>query len=85
MAKWKKVFDKVLSGKADKNIPFDELCGLLTRLGFENRQEKGSHCIYFRDGVVELINLQPREGGKAKMEQVKQIREILLHYGIGID
>ena len=37
-----------------------------------------------KDGVVEIINVQPRNG-KAKPYQVKQVRELLLKYKINIE
>ena len=40
---------------------------------------RGSHHIFSRDGVSEILNLQPR-GGKAKPYQVKQVRSVILKY-----
>jgi len=48
------------------------------------RPAKGSHRIYYTDGVVEIINVQPRDG-KAKPYQLKQVRELLLKYKINIE
>jgi hypothetical protein len=42
---------------------------------------KRSHHIFFRQGVEEIINLQPRES-LAKPYQVKQVREILIKYNL---
>jgi hypothetical protein len=52
---------------------------MLRRLGFEERIN-GSHHIYSRDGVAEIVNLQPGDDGKAKPYQVKQVKEILDKY-----
>jgi len=41
MGKLKKLLLKILSGTADANIRFDELCRLLENIGFEERL-KGS-------------------------------------------
>ena len=57
------------------------MCQLLVRLGF-NERVKGSHHIFNRDGVAEIVNLQPK-GSKAKPYQVKQIRNILVTYKLG--
>jgi len=54
---------------------------LLIRLGFDERV-KGSHHIFSRNGIDELINLQPK-GGKAKAYQVKQVRDVLVKYRLG--
>ena len=37
---------------------------------------KGSHHIYFKDGIVDNINIQPK-GNNAKPYQVKQIRNFI--------
>jgi hypothetical protein len=75
-----KTLDRVLRGSADANIRFDDLRALLTHLDFAERI-RGGHHIFTRDGVAEILNLQPR-GGKAKAYQVKQIRGILTAYGL---
>ena len=78
MSKHDKLLEKILRGTSDANIPFDGLCHLLRRLGFETRV-RGSHHIFFREGVEEILNLQPR-GSNAKSYQVKQVREVVLKY-----
>ena len=78
MSKFEKLIQKILSGTSDRNIEFNELCRLLTTLGFEERI-KGSHHIYFKSGITEIINLQPLNN-KSKPYQVKQVRELLIKY-----
>ena len=75
MSKVTKTLDRVIRGNADANIRFDDLCSLLVHLGFDERIRGGDH-IFTRDGVVEILNLQPR-GGKAKPYQVKQVRGVV--------
>jgi hypothetical protein len=43
---------------------------------------RGSHHIYFREDVDEIVNLQPL-GSRAKAYQVKQVRGIILKYKLG--
>jgi predicted RNA binding protein YcfA (HicA-like mRNA interferase family) len=81
MGKYSKLRQKLLSGSSDTNVEFSVLCQLLVRLGFEERI-KGSHHIFTRDGVMEILNLQPK-GSKAKPYQVKQVRGILVKYQLG--
>lgn len=69
MGKHEKLLQKVLAGTSDKNINFEELCNLLIALGFGKRT-KGGHHIFSREGVEEIINLQPI-GNSAKAYQVK--------------
>ena len=57
-----------------------ELCRLLQYLGFEERT-RGSHYVFRKHGVRELINLQ-RDGSKAKVYQVRQFRQVILRYGL---
>ncbi|MBM4123297.1 MAG: type II toxin-antitoxin system HicA family toxin [Nitrospira sp.] len=72
MGQHDKLLDQILRGASDANVPFDDLCRLLQHLGFEERI-RGSHHIFRKDGVQERINLQ-RDGNKAKVYQVRQVR-----------
>jgi hypothetical protein len=83
MSKFEKLIQKVLSGSSDRNIDFNDLCNLLETLGFDNRI-KGSHHIYYKKGIDEIINLQPLNN-KAKAYQVKQVRELLIKYKLSTD
>jgi hypothetical protein len=76
MSKIERTLDRVLSGTSDANINFNDLRALLKHLGFDERI-RGSHHIFIRDNVREILNLQPR-GSQAKPYQVKQVRRILL-------
>jgi hypothetical protein len=78
MVKREKILEKILRGTSDASIPFDDLRRLLLQFGFQERV-RGDHHIYSRDGVVEIINLQPK-GAKAKPYQVKQVRTLILKY-----
>ncbi|HEY5770277.1 MAG TPA: type II toxin-antitoxin system HicA family toxin [Terrimicrobium sp.] len=57
---------------------------LLDRAGFGRRAGKGSHVIFSKEGVEEIINIQPK-AGKAKPYQVKQVRDIIHKYQLEID
>jgi hypothetical protein len=81
MTKIAKVREKVIRGNADANIPFEDLRGLLRHLGFAERI-RGDHHIFTREGVAEILNLQPR-AGKAKPYQVKQVRGVIAAYRLG--
>jgi predicted RNA binding protein YcfA (HicA-like mRNA interferase family) len=81
VSKQDKLFSKILLGNSDANIPFDQLCQLLKKLGFDERI-RGSHHIFTKEGVEEILNLQPKQG-KAKAYQIKQIRNVILKYHLG--
>jgi predicted RNA binding protein YcfA (HicA-like mRNA interferase family) len=83
MSKIHKFFLKLLMGSSDTNIGFDELRNLLLRLDFEERI-KGSHHIFTREDVEEIINIQPN-GAKAKPYQVKQVRNLIVKYKLDIE
>jgi predicted RNA binding protein YcfA (HicA-like mRNA interferase family) len=78
MSKHDKVLLQILRGTSDANISFDDLRHLLLHLGFEERI-RGSHHIFTREDVAEILNLQPK-GNKAKPYQVRQVRHVVLKY-----
>ena len=81
MSKFDKLFLQIMSGTQDNNISFGDLQKALTLLGFVVRI-KGDHFIYSKEGIDEIINIQPN-GNKAKPYQVKQVRNIILKYRMG--
>jgi predicted RNase H-like HicB family nuclease/predicted RNA binding protein YcfA (HicA-like mRNA interferase family) len=56
MTRADKLLNQILRGSADANISFSGMVQLLKRLGFQERI-KGSHHIFIRDGVAEILNL----------------------------
>lgn len=84
MSRAKKIAAKILEGRSDANLSFADLCYVLERAGFTRRQGKGSHVIYYRAGMDEIINVQPK-GRKAKAYQVKQVRDLILKYQLKIE
>lgn len=81
MSKHERLLIQILKGTSDANIPFDELRGLLKHLGFQEKI-KGSHHIFTKDYIEEILNLQPK-GSKSKPYQVKQVRNVILKYKLG--
>ena len=69
---------RILSGRADANIRFDDLRLFLLRLGFVERV-RGSHHIFRKEGVRERVNLQSA-GSHAKPYQVRQVRQVVLRH-----
>jgi predicted RNA binding protein YcfA (HicA-like mRNA interferase family) len=64
MGRNEKVIQKILSGRQDQSVNFQELVTLLLTFGFSERI-KASHHIFFKDNIMEIINIQP-DGSKAK-------------------
>ncbi len=80
MSKVEKLFDKLIARQNDANFSFDDLCALLTKLGYTARKTKGSHIIFQRESS--FINLQPAGGRKAKAYQVRQVRQELQKFNL---
>ena len=78
MSRYEKLMQQILSGRKDTSVHFSEFVSLLQALGFSLRI-KGSHHIFYRDDVEELLNIQP-DGSNAKPYQVKQVRDIIVKY-----
>ena len=78
-----KLIGRILSGTSDKNINFNDLARLPDSFHFSCRL-KGDHHIYYKDGVEEIINIQPLSSSKAKPYQVKQIRLLILKYKLNL-
>lgn len=81
MTQLQKILDRVLRGTSDAGVAFEDLRRLLLALDFQERI-RGSHHIFSRDDVVEILNLQPN-GRQAKAYQVKQVRSVIVKYRLG--
>lgn len=62
-----------------KNVRFAAICRAAEVFGFRHRGGKGSHRIYVKDGVREMLNFQNVKG-KAKPYQVKQFLKVVDKY-----
>jgi len=82
MSQNERVREKILLGSSDSNIRFEDIRRLLISMEFFERI-RGSHHIFAKAGVDEIINLQAK-GSKAKPYQVKQVRNIILKYKLEI-
>ena len=78
MGKHEKLINRILSGRQDASVSFSEVVSLLQAFDFTLRM-KGSHHVFYREGIEEILNLQP-DGSKVKPYQVKQIRNLMVKY-----
>jgi len=78
MSNHDKFLKRLMASQSDADINFDDLCSLLDHLGFQVRI-RGSHHIFYKEGIAEIINLQPANA-KVKPYQVKQVRNLLRKY-----
>ena len=83
MSRHKELLQRILGGRSDSSIRFDDLRGLLRNLGFAERV-RGGHHIFRKAGVAERINLQ-RDDGHAKPYQVGQVRRVILNHKLEED
>lgn len=83
MAKYDKLLSRILRGTSDANISFEDVRQLLKRFGFAERI-RGDHYIFTKDGVEEILNLQP-QGSQTKSYQVKQVRGVIVKYRLDGD
>ena len=72
-----------MSGQSDSNTDFDDLCRFVEQeLGFTpHPQNSGSHHVYAKAGIPEIIDLQPN-GHEAKAYQVRQIRSLIVAHSL---
>jgi predicted RNA binding protein YcfA (HicA-like mRNA interferase family) len=76
----RKLYDSIISGRSDANIPFEHAVNLLKHLGFDERI-KGSHHVFIRESIEEMINIQ-NVGSECKPYQVEQMRAVLKKYNL---
>lgn len=72
--------ERILSGRSDANIPFEQTRTLLKALG-SGEDIEGDHFIYRKEGVSSRINIQP-QGAKCKPYQVRPFRNVLIDYDL---
>ncbi len=70
MSKKAKLIEKIRNNP--KGVKFEDACKLAEIYGFTLKGGKGSHRVYSKEGVIEIVNLQ-NVAGKAKPYQVKQL------------
>jgi len=80
MGRRRKLYDKIVGGRSDANIPFEQTVNMLKTLGFDERIS-GSHHIFTREGIEEIIDIQD-VGGECKPYQVRQMRIVLKKYNL---
>jgi len=77
-----KLLKKVLAGS--QNVRFDEMVMLAEAFGFRSARVSGSHHIFVRSGVRELVNLQNVKG-QAKPYQIRQFLRIVERYNLKLE
>ena len=64
-----------------KKIRFARICNIAEGFGFQTRRSSGSHRIYYKENVIEILNFQ-NDGGWAKPYQVRQFTKVIEKYNL---
>ena len=83
MSKHAKSLARVLEGTSDAGVTFDELRGVLLRLGFEERAPSGSHYTYSHPDVRDILTV-PRHR-PIKPVYVRKARALILKHKLASD
>ena len=67
-----------------RNIAFSDLVALVEALRFQEVGGRGSHRVFARPGIAELVNLQA-ERGQAKPYQVRQVVVLVRRYDLQLE
>ena len=78
----RKLLKKIISGS--KNIRFTAMVNLVRDFGFELSRTEGSHHIFFRPDVPELVNLQNVKG-QAKPYQMGQFLKLVEKHNLKLE
>ena len=73
---------KIIGGS--KNIRFAEMVDLVEGFGFEQLRTDGSHHIFARSDIPELINLQNVKG-HAKPYQMRQFLKLIERHNLKLE
>ncbi len=77
----RKTLEKIFAGS--KNIAFNDMVSLVEAFGFRLTRVKGSHHIFQRPGIREIVNLQ-EEKGQAIPYQVTQVLKLVDRHGLSL-
>ena len=75
----RKLLQKILDGS--QNIRFQDMASLAQAFGFRLARVSGSHHIFTRPGIPELVNLQDVHG-QAKPYQIRQFLKIVERHNL---
>jgi predicted RNA binding protein YcfA (HicA-like mRNA interferase family) len=76
----RKLLAELLAGNLT-NVGFADFVALVEAFGFRQVRRSGSHHIFSRPGVRQLVNLQ-RVGGQAKPYQIRQVLRLIERYNL---
>jgi predicted RNA binding protein YcfA (HicA-like mRNA interferase family) len=78
----RKILEKILAGS--KNVSFTDMRRLVEAFGFRLSRVAGSHHIFIRSDVPNLVNLQEVRG-EAKPYQIRQFLKLVEEYNLRLE
>ncbi len=78
-----RLLERILHGEV-ANVDFGDLVRLVESLGFREIGGRGSHRVFARDDVQELVNLQ-QDQGEAKRYKVRQLTTLVRKYNLRLE
>ena len=78
----RKLLQKILGGS--KNVRFTDMANLVKGFGFKLSRTDGSHHIFIRSDIPELVNLQNVKG-QAKPYQMRQFLKLVEKYNLELE
>ncbi|MDQ3681036.1 MAG: type II toxin-antitoxin system HicA family toxin [Actinomycetota bacterium] len=78
-----RLLERILRGEV-ANVDFNDLVRLVEALGFRQVGGRGSHRVFARTDVQELVNLQ-KDQGEAKRYQVRQVTTLVRKYDLHLE
>ena len=78
----RKLLKKIMGGS--KSIRFADMVNLVRGFGFELSRTEGSHHIFFRTDIPELVNLQNVKG-QAKPYQMRQFLRLVEKHNLKLE
>jgi predicted RNA binding protein YcfA (HicA-like mRNA interferase family) len=78
----RKLLKKIINGS--KNIRFGDMVNLVRGFGFDLSRTEGSHHIFSRSDIPELVNLQNVKG-QAKPYQMRQFLKLVEKHNLNLE
>ena len=82
MVKKQKLLLKAMNNPS--GLRFAEFVALVEAFGFVFDRQRGSHRIYVRSDFRAIVNIQPREDGKAKVAQVREFLDLIQRFALDL-
>ena len=68
-----------------QGLPFAEFTALIEAFGFSFQRQRGSHRIFAREDVLEIVDGQPTQDHKAKDVQVQDFLKLVAKYQLSLE